>query len=853
MFLFQISTTAPKPEKQQEIQPKQKEQPFFTNTPYQPSIPYEKFTPEMKQMLKAVEYSGEKLWQYTYLRSADFDGGRGYFGPNFDTCFFYWFSSADDQRAYTLAGLIEDEHSTTVKQNIPLAVRDYRFLKDESNFSKLKDAAKKSGETIFGGVAISNADNTKQIISKRAEILLKFENPANSPKMVSDSELNVTFLLGFNARQEWTGKKRMYFCVKHFPPVGNELDATHMEKIISHLSLKDLTHLCAPYSAAMNYAHNPLQAVMVNLCVYPEAESELREKYSFPTLFPQDVPFPAAFSPYIVRGLLHGDLGFQGVISTDALGMEAIPIFIKENRKKLPKKLQNYTDAALTFISCVYAGVNWPLTGLNEKSMSQVRKYYDSNPEFKAMLHDVALESVFKQAKLLQSIGVPTGIDLSGISLPDIKNWQLLPEGKRKAIETLDSMFTGEKGFEAMCSMVDAVKWSNEKDNLATHPDASELQKSIKAWFSRDAGENPHKTEDIWNRGGIMDFFFRANIVANLSSKNDFIDLNGHNWGKAGMLDARFSLKIAGTAPGAPLLTNIAKSGYTLDFNRISLYLADGTNIVLTRKESEQFNSGMPVVKGEYLIFFGSDKGKNFAYSAKLGDTTKATDSLNKAFADANKSNGTSYRIALVEEDLLNAAARKSCDVSASFYIISSPAELGKLNLAIDAFVPFPMARQPPKISASDFTKLQQEGASILLDGFKFIRKGGEILVKDEKPIGTIRLRCNEDRTKFTIAREIEENEWLDTFFSNKQFADAYNKINWNSPEMEAVFDEYFRRLAAGYYTFEPKKENLRYIAKADAVKMPVILNNRIMAAQPVAPFSTDYKKAQKQKKGGSD
>lgn len=94
--------------------------------------------------------------------------------------------------------------------------------------------------------------------------------------------------------------------LKHFPGHGDTREDSHTSLPVLHHNLARLEAVeLPPFVAAMNSG-----AVMVSHIWFPE--------------FEPDVPIPASLSPTIVGGLLREDLGYTGIIMTDALDMDAI-------------------------------------------------------------------------------------------------------------------------------------------------------------------------------------------------------------------------------------------------------------------------------------------------------------------------------------------------------------------------------------------------------------------------------------------------------------------------------------------------------------------------------------------------
>ncbi|HJT58776.1 MAG TPA: beta-N-acetylhexosaminidase, partial [Ktedonobacteraceae bacterium] len=97
-------------------------------------------------------------------------------------------------------------------------------------------------------------------------------------------------------------------CLKHFPGHGDTASD-------SHLALPTIPHALERLEA--------LELVPFRRGIEAGADSVMIAHISFPALTQQD-ELPATLSPAIVKGLLRGQMGFDGVIISDCLEMQAI-------------------------------------------------------------------------------------------------------------------------------------------------------------------------------------------------------------------------------------------------------------------------------------------------------------------------------------------------------------------------------------------------------------------------------------------------------------------------------------------------------------------------------------------------
>jgi beta-N-acetylhexosaminidase len=119
------------------------------------------------------------------------------------------------------------------------------------------------------------------------------------PDPTKVGELGAAFLAG-------TARAGAIAAAKHFPGHGATPDDSHASLPVIDLGRgPDLDRHLAPFRAAIA-AH--VEAIMTAHLLYP-------------ALDPRD---PASFSAPIIRNLLRGELGFNGVVISDSIGMAAV-------------------------------------------------------------------------------------------------------------------------------------------------------------------------------------------------------------------------------------------------------------------------------------------------------------------------------------------------------------------------------------------------------------------------------------------------------------------------------------------------------------------------------------------------
>jgi beta-N-acetylhexosaminidase len=109
------------------------------------------------------------------------------------------------------------------------------------------------------------------------------------------------YLEGLQASGQVTG------CLKHFPGLGDTAVDPHLGLPTLNRSRTDLEHIdMEPYRLLLKT--DDVRAIMVSHEMIPSIDPEL----------------PTSLSPAVINGLLRGDLGYNGVVITDSLSMDAI-------------------------------------------------------------------------------------------------------------------------------------------------------------------------------------------------------------------------------------------------------------------------------------------------------------------------------------------------------------------------------------------------------------------------------------------------------------------------------------------------------------------------------------------------
>lgn len=98
-------------------------------------------------------------------------------------------------------------------------------------------------------------------------------------------------------------------CLKHFPGHGESERDSHLELPVILKSREDIVNSdLVPYRSLIKRG---IDSVMISHIYYPKLEDKQE-------------PLPASLSSNVVNGLLRGDMGYEGLVITDSLSMEAV-------------------------------------------------------------------------------------------------------------------------------------------------------------------------------------------------------------------------------------------------------------------------------------------------------------------------------------------------------------------------------------------------------------------------------------------------------------------------------------------------------------------------------------------------
>lgn len=208
---------------------------------------------------------------------------------------------------------------------------------------------------------------------------------------------------------------------KHFPGHGDTATDSHYGLPIVDKSLEELHKMeLAPFKIAIEKGVDMIMTAHIGM---PQIEDEVVEssKGTF--------PLPATLSDDVITGVLREDLGYDGVVVTDALGMQAIS--------------DNFTEAEAV-VKTIQAGVDIALMPTVLRSNDDVNKLQTILDEVVAAVNDGRIsqerlnESVERILKLKVERGIwnPTGTTEEKTLEEKIANAQaVVGNEKHKAME----------------------------------------------------------------------------------------------------------------------------------------------------------------------------------------------------------------------------------------------------------------------------------------------------------------------------------------------------------------------------------------------------------------------------------
>jgi hypothetical protein len=433
-----------------------------------------------EQIGVAVSAAAEKLAGYTQARTRR-TSGPIILGPNFDDCYYYKVGS-NSEDGY---GLETAERARQKAQALKLGLPDLSGLPRE--FTSLLYLSNLRGRLASG----------KLIVLKHF--------PGDAPRPDGN---------------------------------GSPLEDSEKRQVRIGGSLEEMERgPLRPFILAIKMRQP--QAIMVSHAAY-DMEKDLRRKY--PELAaPCSGETPASLSPFIIRGLLRRELGFEGLVMSDWYIMGAIGQFME--RARAGTALEGVSQPAALVILAIYAGVNnisCPLLSGKfgdrmvriEQVRDEVEGYCLKNRGFRAIFESLVAETFYLKAKNMPADfreSLPFRIE--DISFGDLSRERPeLPAEKAAALKALND-YVGSLPFTDKLLVLTTL--SGDLAELAA-PEAR--VKSMYDFY----GEG----QDVWNRNGILSLKFRKDVVESLAGKKwpdpPGLPENEAGWITALMHDASF-------------------------------------------------------------------------------------------------------------------------------------------------------------------------------------------------------------------------------------------------------------------------------------------------------------------------
>ena len=194
-----------------------------------------------------------------------------------------------------------------------------------------------------------------------ADVISDPEDAGMSTRVFSDDpDVVADCSLGF---AQGVGKSGVVTCFKHFPGAGDGSDfPTAIPIALEQLRSEGL-------GAFAVVIENGADMVMTSACTFPALDDEV-------TLADGKTKgyYPATMSPKIVGGLLRGELGYEGVVMTDALEMDQFFDEPDTGDAILPggRELEGYVNVAQ---QCIVAGCDILLIPTDLDSADKVQWY----------------------------------------------------------------------------------------------------------------------------------------------------------------------------------------------------------------------------------------------------------------------------------------------------------------------------------------------------------------------------------------------------------------------------------------------------------------------------------------------
>lgn len=230
--------------------------------------------------------------------------------------------------------LMMDFQKAAVKDNgIPLIISTDQ---EGGNIYRLGSGTALTGNMALGATQEPMyAEKAGEIIGNELSVLgintclapvVDVNNNANNPVIGVRSYGDDPETVGLMASSAIRGmeKYNVIGCAKHFPGHGDtDIDSHYGLPIVNKTKEELLENELLPYNVAIN---NGIEMIMTAHIIYPELDNSL--VYSEKTGNQEKVP--ATMSKAIITDLLKNEMGFDGIVTTDAMIMDAIATYFDE-------------------------------------------------------------------------------------------------------------------------------------------------------------------------------------------------------------------------------------------------------------------------------------------------------------------------------------------------------------------------------------------------------------------------------------------------------------------------------------------------------------------------------------------
>ena len=195
------------------------------------------------------------------------------------------------------------------------------------------------------------------------DILMNWRNTIVNTRCFGDNAVDViknakAFIRGVKA-----GNSNMAVCCKHFPGDGVEELDQHLVLGVNNLSVKDWEDSFGKVYKEM--IDEGIESIMIGHIALPEMTRKL-----IPGIKDEDI-MPASLAPEIVNGLLREELGFNGVIITDATHMIGFSA-VMQREDALPKTVASGCDMIL-FANDVEEDIEFLKKGIKKGILTEER------------------------------------------------------------------------------------------------------------------------------------------------------------------------------------------------------------------------------------------------------------------------------------------------------------------------------------------------------------------------------------------------------------------------------------------------------------------------------------------------